>query len=42
MTFGMKPEVIEALNTINELEFELLSQVNELESQNNLNRNRTR
>lgn len=42
MTFGMEPEVIEALNTINELEFELLSQVNELESQNNLNRNRTR
>lgn len=42
MTFGMVPEVIEALNTINELEFELLSQVNELESQNNLNRNRTR
>ena len=42
MTFGMKPEVIEALNTINELEFELLSQVNELESQNNLSRNRTR
>ena len=42
MTFGMVPEVIEALNTINELEFELLSQVNELESQNNLSRNRTR
>ena len=42
IAFGMEPEVIEALNTINELEFELLSQVNELESQNNLNRNRTR
>ena len=42
MTFGMVPEVIESLNTINELEFELLSQVNELESQNNLSRNRTR
>ena len=42
IALGMKPEVIEALNAINELEFELLSQVNELENQNNLNRNRTR
>lgn len=42
IAFGMVPEVIEALNAINELEFELLSQVNELENQNNLNRNRTR
>lgn len=42
LSFGMTPEVVEALNTINELELELLSQVNELENQNNLNRNRTR